>query len=58
MPKLRKAATEPYKQLMVELPLSEYQILEEYCQQPQETKGQVVLTWIRRLKSHLSSNES
>lgn len=58
MPKPRKTATEPYKQLMVELPLSEYQILEQYCQQRQETKRQVVRTWIRRLKSHLSLNES
>ena len=56
MPKPRKTATEPYKQLMVELPLSEYQILEQYCKQRQETKRQVVRAWIRRLKSRLASN--
>lgn len=53
MPKPKKKVTEPYKQLMVELPLSEYQILEKYCQQRQETKRQVVRNWIRRLKFRL-----
>ena len=56
MPKPKKQATETHKQLMVELPLSEYQILEQYCQQRQETKRQVVRTWIRRLKSRLVEN--
>ncbi|NEO29066.1 MAG: CopG family transcriptional regulator [Symploca sp. SIO3C6] len=38
----RKVSTEPLKQLLVELPLSEYQALEEYCLERQETKRQVI----------------
>ena len=57
MPKTKKDAIEPIKQLMVELPLSEYKILEQYCQERQETKRQAVRTWIRRLKYRLGSNQ-
>ena len=52
----RKVATEPIKQLLVELPLSEYELLEQYCQQRQETKRQVIRTCIRQLKSKLAKN--
>ncbi|MEM7590325.1 MAG: CopG family transcriptional regulator [Cyanobacteria bacterium P01_A01_bin.83] len=47
----RKVLTESVKRLLVELPSSEYQILEEYCLQTQETKRQVIRTFIRTLKS-------
>lgn len=46
----RKVSTEPTKQLLVELPLSEYKTLEKYCLKRQETKRQVVRTLIRSLK--------
>lgn len=45
----RKVSTEPTKQLLVELPFSEYQALEDYCLQRQETKRQVIRSLIRRL---------
>ena len=50
----RKVATEPIKQLLVELPLSEYKALEEYCLERQETKRQVIRSFIRRLKRRQS----
>lgn len=56
MPKTKKNAIEPIKQLMVELPLSEYQILEQYCQQRQETKRAIIRAYIRRLQFRLASN--
>ena len=51
----RKVSTEPKKQLLVELPLSEYKTLEQYCLERQETKRQVIRSFIRRLKSRQSS---
>jgi len=47
----RKVLTEEIKRLSVELPTSEYRILEEYCLQNQETKRQVIRNFIRTLKS-------
>jgi hypothetical protein len=57
MPK-RKISTEPIKQLLVELPLSEYQELEEYCLERQESKRQVIRSFIRRLSSRRQSKKS
>jgi hypothetical protein len=45
----RKISTEPTKQLLVELPASEYQALEEYCLKRQETKRQLIRSLLRRL---------
>jgi hypothetical protein len=45
----RKVSTEPTKQLLVELPASEYLALEEYCLKRQETKRQVIRSLLRRL---------
>jgi len=45
----RKVSIEPTKQLLVELPLSEYEALENYCLKRQETKRQVIRSFIRRL---------
>ena len=45
----RKVSTEPTKQLLVELPVSEYQALEEYCLKRQETKRQVIRSLLRQL---------
>jgi hypothetical protein len=56
MPK-RKISTEPIKQLLVELPLREYQELEEYCLERQETKRQVIRSFIRRLSSRRKSKK-
>ena len=50
----RKVSTEPIKQLLVELPLSEYQALEDYCLERQETKRQVIRSFIRRLRQRQS----
>ncbi len=47
----RKVSTEPIKRLNIELPLSEYKALEAYCQSRQETKRQVIRSFIRRLNS-------
>jgi hypothetical protein len=46
----RKVAIEPIKRLTVELPESEYRILENYCLEQQETKRQVIRSFIRNLK--------
>ena len=54
----RKVSTEPIKQLLVELPLSEYKTLEEYCLERQETKRQVIRSFIRRLKKRQSKKSS
>ncbi len=53
----RKVSTEPIKQLLVELPLSEYQALEDYCLERQETKRQVIRSFIRRLKRRQSKQQ-
>lgn len=46
----RKIATEPIKRLTVELPESEYELLEAYCLAHQESKRQVIRSLIQRLK--------
>lgn len=46
----RKVSAEPIKRLTVELPESEYDALENYCLERQETKRQVIRSFIRRLK--------
>ena len=45
----RKVLTEPIKRLTIELPQSEYEALEEYCLERQETKRQVIRSLIRSL---------
>jgi hypothetical protein len=50
----RKVTLEPKKRLMVELPESEYEVLELYCQSRQETKRQVIRDFIRKLKAKTS----
>lgn len=45
----RKVTTEPIKRLTVDLPESEYKILEDYCLERQETKRQAIRAFIRRL---------
>ena len=45
----RKVAIEPFKRLTVELPESEYELLENYCLERQESKRQVIRSLIRRL---------
>ena len=54
----RKVSTEPKKQLLVELPLSEYKTLEQYCLERQETKRQVVRNFIRSLKKKVRSSNA
>ncbi|UBF27485.1 hypothetical protein K9N68_05945 [Kovacikia minuta CCNUW1] len=46
----RKVSAEPVKRLTVELPESEYQVLEDYCRSRQESKRQVIRSFIRRLR--------
>lgn len=46
----RKVVTEPIKRLTVELPESEYEYLESYCQSRQTTKRQVIRQLIGSLK--------
>ena len=46
----RKVLTEEIKRLSVELPISEYEILENYCLNKQETKRHVIRTYILSLK--------
>ena len=46
----RKVITEPIKRLTVELPESEYECLESYCQSRQTTKRQVIRQLIGSLK--------
>lgn len=48
----RKVLNEKIKRLSVELPISEYNILEEYCLQNQETKRQIIRNFIRSLKNN------
>ncbi len=43
----RKITVEPVRRLTVELPESEYQQLEAYCLQRQETKRQVIRNLIQ-----------
>jgi hypothetical protein len=43
----RKVAREDHRTLAVELPLSEFESLEQLCLQRQETKRQVIRTLIR-----------
>lgn len=45
----RKVLTEPIKRLTVELPISEYKLLESYCLEKQESKRQVIRCFIRTL---------
>jgi hypothetical protein len=45
----RKVSREPVGALTVELPLSEFEALERYCLQRQETKKQVIRTLLRRV---------
>mgnify|MGYP002654656749 CR=1 FL=1 len=45
----RKVSREPVRALTVELPLSEFEALEKYCLQRQETKKQVIRTLLRRV---------
>jgi len=47
-------STEPIKRLTVELPEKEYQLLEEYCLEHQETKRQVIRSLIRSLEAQAS----
>ena len=44
----RKVSREPVRALTVELPQSEFEALEKYCLQRQETKRQVIRTLLRR----------
>ncbi|MBV6627214.1 MAG: CopG family transcriptional regulator [Rivularia sp. (in: Bacteria)] len=46
----RKITTEPIKRLTIELPESEYRLLEEYCIKKQHTKRQVIRYLIQQLK--------
>jgi hypothetical protein len=46
----RKVLTEPIKRLTVELPESEYQVLEDYCLEHQESKRHVIRACIRGLQ--------
>jgi hypothetical protein len=46
---VRKVLTEPIKRLTVELPESEYKLLESYCLEKQESKRQVIRSLIRTL---------
>lgn len=48
----RKVLTEPIKRLTVELPESEYNLLEAYCLEQQESKRQVIRSFIRGLPKH------
>jgi hypothetical protein len=45
----RKVLTEQIKRLTVELPESEYNLLENYCLHKQESKRQVIRSLIRCL---------
>lgn len=45
----RKVLTEPIKRLTIELPESEYNLLESYCLDKQESKRQVIRSLIRSL---------
>ncbi|PSF34944.1 CopG family transcriptional regulator [Aphanothece hegewaldii CCALA 016] len=45
----RKVPLNNIKRLTVELPLKEYEALERYCLQRQETKRQAIRTLIRKL---------
>ncbi|AFY57223.1 Ribbon-helix-helix protein, copG family [Rivularia sp. PCC 7116] len=47
----RKITTEPIKRLTIELPESEYRLLEEYCMKQQQTKKQVIRYLIQKLKN-------
>ena len=47
----RKVLTEPIKRLTIELPESEYNLLESYCLEKQESKRQVIRFLIRCLKN-------
>lgn len=49
-PMTRKVSTEPIRRLTVELPESEYKVLEAYCLEHQESKRQVIRSFIRRLR--------
>jgi hypothetical protein len=45
----RKVSREPVRALTIELPQSEFEALERYCLQRQETKKQVIRTLPRRV---------
>lgn len=47
----KKGITEPIRRLTVELPESEYRLLEDYCLARQESKRQVIRSLIRRLRN-------
>ena len=48
IPMSRKVVREDHRTLTVELPLSEFDALEQYCLQRQETKRQVIRNLIRK----------
>lgn len=48
----RKVLIEPIKRLTVELPKSEYELLESYCLEKQESKRQVIRFLIRSLNKN------
>lgn len=45
----RKVISEPIKRLTIELPESEYNLLEKYCLEKQQTKRQVIRVLIQKL---------
>ena len=48
IPMPRKVAREDHRTLTVELPLSEFDALQQYCLKRQETKRQVIRNLIRK----------
>jgi hypothetical protein len=48
-PMPRKVSREPVRALTAEFPLSEFEALERYCLQRQETKKQVIRILLRRV---------
>ncbi len=53
----RSVATEPVKKLLIELPESEYNALESYCLERQETKRQVIRTLLKTVIRKQSRNK-
>jgi hypothetical protein len=54
----RKVSREPIRALTVELPESEFEALERYCLQRQETKKQVIRTLLRRVIKKVADSET
>lgn len=54
----RKISTDPIKQLLVELPLSEYQQFDSYYLERQKTKRQIIRSFICRLSLCHKSQKS